>query len=276
VALSAVAVGATALQAAPASHKTERHRFMMSLSWTTETTWNYSYTERETGGCHTGEDLVQSAAGAGRETWRLTSRRPTLFYVDFYSGPGTASYRGRPPTGGLHKVDVVHDLNGSFVRQTRCGARVSYEDRWPTGDCGARRFPLFTRARANIPRRNRLGINVVGGGNRAYRATKGRPDCPGPPGEDRQNLWDARPPIPQAELLTIFVRHPGGFDVPFRWERLKKVKRLTTPLRYVKTVKYRPASPSRRQGVVVTQTGAIRTEIVGKWTLKRIGRPPRR
>jgi hypothetical protein len=260
----------------------ERHRFMMSLSWSTETTWSYSYTARSPGGCfgRPPEDGEMRAFGSGRDSWRLTQRRPTLWYVDFYT-PAPAFLRGRPSTrlGNLHKVNIVRELTGSFIQTNKCGSTVRSETRWPTTDCGTRTFPAYALGGSDFLRRQHLRVGAGSGGNRAYRREIGLRNCPFPPGA---GLTDWYPPRGLPELRgaqSVVLGYPGRFSVPFRWERLKDVslKRLSIPLRYSKTIEYPPADTSddQEKREFETQTGRITTKMTGMFTLKRIG-PPRR
>jgi hypothetical protein len=261
----------------------ERHRFMMSLSWSTETTWSYSYTIRWPGRCG-GKDGLQSAVGSGRDSWRLTQRRPTLWYVDFYSGGHAARYfRGRPSTrlGNGHRVDVVRQLTGSFVVTSKCGSEITSEQRSVTTDCGTRRFSGYALGRSDYLRLNHLHVGAGSGGNRGYRRELELRDCPYPPGLGVTSDWFPRPEFRKrgAYALGVVLGYAGTFSVPFRWERLKRasLKRLSVPLRYSKTVEYPPADTSddQQSRAFESQTGQIRTEMTGMWALKRIS-PPRR
>jgi hypothetical protein len=262
----------------------ERHRFMMSLSWSTETTWSYSYTARFPGRCTGGKDGLRSAVGSGRDSWRLTQRRQTLWYVDFYSrGPAARYFRGRPSTrlGNLHAVEVVRQLTGSLVITNKCGDEITSEQRSVTTGCGTRRVFGYALARSDYFRLNHLHVGGGSGGNRGYRRELGVRDCPWPPGLGLTTDWYPQPEFRKRgpDALGVVLGYAGTFSVPFRWDRLKRasLKRLSVPLRYSKTVEYPPADTSddQRTGVFESQTGQIRTEMRGMWALKRIS-PPRR
>lgn len=254
---------------------------MQSLSWSTETTWSYSYTVRRPGGCGRGReyvDFLMTASGSGRDSWRLTQRRPTLWYVDFYDPP-ERFLRGRPDTrlGNGHKVNIVRELTGSFVQTLKCGTTVTSETRWGTTDCGKRTFPAYAWGGSDFLRRNHLRVVAGSGGNRGYRREIGPLDCPFPPDA---GLKDWYPPSGLPEIRGtdgVVLGYPGRFSVPFRWDRIKKLKRLNVPLRYSKTIEYPPANTSddevKRE--YETQTGRITTKMKGMFTLKRIS-PPRR
>jgi hypothetical protein len=265
-----VAAGISGAAPSAPSAAFERHQFTVSVSWSEETVWEYKYALRFGNGCD-GNPAIErrrTQEGNGRESWRITARRPGLLNVNFSRHP---YYRGRPQVwwATRHTVDLVRERSGTLETVAWCGSTAFSMSKASEAQCGRVAFPSMMVVDKEPFRRNALLTELWTIGNRSWRREKTTVrNCPNPP-----NYFGGVYSPSGAEPRDVAGMYgaPSAFVIPFRWDALKNKarKRFVIPLTYSGSFAYPAANAPSDPRETVTQTGKVTTVARGKLILTR-------
>lgn len=248
----------------------QRHQFTATVSWSEETVWEYKYSRRFGNGCDSNPAIErrQTREGNGRESWRITARRPGLLNVYFHRHP---YYRGRPQVkwATRHTVDLVRERSGTLEAVSWCGATALMRDKASEAQCGRLAWASMMVVDKEPFRRNALLTELWTIGNRSWRREKTLVRrCPNPP-DYFGGVYS--PSGDEPRDVGGMYGAPSGFVIPFRWDSLKNKarKRFVIPLTYTGSFTYPPAEAPEDPRETVSQTGKVTTVARGKLILTR-------